>query len=64
MPAWVEKCVKGIMDDSNFKPREGRTKEESAWAICTSKYQKQKETLENKLRKNKKSNWDKYRKKK
>ena len=33
----VETCVRGLMSDSEFKPQEGKTKEESAWAVCQSK---------------------------
>ena len=36
-PKQVEECVKSIMADPKFKPQAGRTKEESAWAICQSK---------------------------
>lgn len=37
-PKEVEDCVKAIMADPDFKPQEGRTKEESAWAVCQSKH--------------------------
>jgi len=30
-----DKCVKDIMGDPNFKPQKGKTKEQSAFAICT-----------------------------
>jgi len=33
----MEKCVNGIMANSSFKPQKGRTKEESAHAICYSR---------------------------
>lgn len=33
-PERVDRCVESLMKDPNFKPREGRTKEESAWALC------------------------------
>jgi hypothetical protein len=38
MPKWVEDCVKEKMADSKFKPQEGKTKEESAWAVCQTIY--------------------------
>lgn len=34
MPAVVEACVQEKLADPSFKPREGQTKEEAAWAIC------------------------------
>lgn len=34
MPKAVEKCVKALMADPNFKPKPGSTKEQSAWAVC------------------------------
>lgn len=33
-PQRIDRCVQSLMDDPNFKPREGKTKEESAWALC------------------------------
>jgi len=42
MPAWLDNCVRGILKDPKFKPQKGRTKEESAWAICTAKYNEHK----------------------
>lgn len=33
-PEAVESCVSQILADPDFKPEEGRTREESAWAIC------------------------------
>lgn len=36
-PADVERCVESLMADADFKPKGGRTKEESAWAVCQSK---------------------------
>lgn len=36
-PAKVEECVRSLMSDPDFKPQEGRTKEESAYAVCNSK---------------------------
>ena len=38
MPEWTERCVKALMADPDFKPQEGRTKEESAWAVCQARY--------------------------
>jgi len=38
MPEWVDKCVKQKMADPKFKPQEGKTKEESAWAVCQTIY--------------------------
>ena len=37
-PKEVEDCVQALMDDPDFKPQEGRTKEESAWAVCQEKF--------------------------
>ena len=42
MPAAVEKCVRAIMANPDFKPKKGRTKEQSAWAICNARYQERK----------------------
>ena len=39
-PKEVEDCVRALMDDPDFKPQAGRTKEESAWAVCQSKHGK------------------------
>jgi len=39
MPKEVEKIKDALMEDPDFKPQEGKTKEESAWAIAQSKYQ-------------------------
>lgn len=39
-PKDVEECVRAIMADPDFKPQEGRTKEESAWAVCQAKHGK------------------------
>lgn len=30
----IEKCVSSLMADAKFKPKKGRTKKESAIAIC------------------------------
>ncbi len=32
--AKLDRCVRQLMEDHNFKPQEGRTKEESAFAVC------------------------------
>ena len=32
--AKVERCVEHLMNDPKFKPKKGRTKKESAWAVC------------------------------
>lgn len=32
----IEKCVSSIMADPKFKPQKGRTKKESAIAVCKS----------------------------
>ena len=34
-PAKLDRCVADLMADPDFKPQEGRTKEESAHAVCT-----------------------------
>ena len=34
MPSAVDRCVEHLLNDPNFKPRKGKTREESAWAIC------------------------------
>lgn len=39
-PKEVEDCVKALMADPDFKPKDGKTKEESAWAVCQSKHGK------------------------
>jgi len=33
-PAALERCVEHLMNDPNFKPKPGRTKRESAYAVC------------------------------
>jgi len=35
MPAALEKCVSDLKKDPDFKPKDGKTKEESAYAVCT-----------------------------
>jgi len=40
MPKEYDNCVKGIMGNPKFKPQKGRTKKESAHAICTKKFMK------------------------
>lgn len=37
-PQWVEDCVSKKMADPKFKPQEGKTKKESAWAVCQTIY--------------------------
>lgn len=39
-PASVDRCVAALMADPNFKPQAGRTKEESAWAVCQAQHKK------------------------
>jgi len=39
-PKKVEECVKSLMSNPDFKPKDGKTKEESAWAVCQSKFGK------------------------
>lgn len=39
MPKQIERCVMALMNDPDFTPEPGRSKEESAWAICTAQYQ-------------------------
>jgi len=39
-PKAVEDCVRALMADPDFKPQAGRTKEESAYAVCQSKHGK------------------------
>lgn len=34
MPKRVDRCVRRLMADPNFKPKGKRTKKESAWALC------------------------------
>lgn len=34
MPPKVDACVRSLMDSPKFKPKKGRTKEQSAWALC------------------------------
>jgi HK97 family phage prohead protease len=38
MPDSVDSCVDSILADPNFKPKAGKTKKESAYAICTAEY--------------------------
>jgi FKBP-type peptidyl-prolyl cis-trans isomerase len=40
-PKKVEECVRALMNDPDFKPQKGRTKEESAWAVCQAKFGKE-----------------------
>lgn len=39
-PAQVEECVKTLVNDPEFKPKDGKTKEESAWAVCQAQHKK------------------------
>ena len=41
MPKSVDACVKALVADPDFKPREGKTKEESAWAVCQAQHKAQ-----------------------
>jgi HK97 family phage prohead protease len=41
MPESVDACVKSILADPDFKPYTGQSKKDSAWAICTAKYEKE-----------------------
>jgi len=34
LPERVDRCVESLMKDPNFKPRPGKTKRESSWALC------------------------------
>lgn len=40
-PQKVEDCVDALMADPDFKQQDGKTKEESAWAVCQSKFGKE-----------------------
>lgn len=40
-PKEVHDCVNSLMNDPDFKPQDGKTKEESAWAVCQAKFGKQ-----------------------
>jgi len=40
MPKEYDDCVKGIIGNPDFKPQKGRTKKESAYAICTKQFMK------------------------
>ena len=42
MPAKVDEIHDALMRDPDFKPIEGRTKEESAWAVAWSQYNQMK----------------------
>tara|TARA_Y100000034_G_scaffold126979_1_gene179072 strand:+ start:2544 stop:3086 length:543 start_codon:yes stop_codon:yes gene_type:complete len=42
MPEKVDEIKDALMADPNFKPQKGQTKEESAWAVATSKVQQMK----------------------
>lgn len=36
-PAALDRCVEALMADPDFKPEEGRTKEQSAYAVCNAR---------------------------
>ncbi|MEK9740729.1 MAG: hypothetical protein VW262_06025 [Flavobacteriaceae bacterium] len=40
MPAKLDRCVQDLMNDPDFKPYKGRTKEQSAYAVCNSQVKK------------------------
>ena len=42
-PKEMDDCVKHLMADPNFKPKEGRSKEESAYAVCQSRMKEHRE---------------------
>ena len=43
MPKSVEDCVRAILANPDFKSKKkGRTREQSAWAICNARYQERK----------------------
>jgi len=42
-PAELDRCVQHLMNDPDFKPKEGRTKEESAFAVCQTQLNKKSE---------------------
>jgi len=44
-PASVERCVEALKNDPKFKPKDGKTKEESAWAVCQAAHDKGFETV-------------------
>jgi predicted RNA-binding Zn-ribbon protein involved in translation (DUF1610 family) len=34
LPPKVDRCVQSLLADPKFKPQKGKTKEQSAWALC------------------------------
>lgn len=46
MPAKVEEIKDALMQDPSFEPQEGRTKEESAWAVAWNRYKTMKKNEE------------------
>lgn len=41
MPAEFDRCVRNLMNDPDFKPREkGQSKKDAAYAVCTASYKK------------------------
>lgn len=43
MPKEFTDCIRGIMNNPDFKPQKGSTKRDSAYAICTERYKKRHE---------------------
>ena len=41
MPKSVDDCVKALMANPDFEPQEGKTKEDSAWAVCQTQHKAQ-----------------------
>lgn len=41
MPQEIERCVASLLQDKEFMPMKDRTREESAYAICYARQQKQ-----------------------
>lgn len=40
MPEEFDRCVEKLINDPDFKPKEGRTKKQAAHAVCTESYKK------------------------
>ena len=40
MPAEFDKCVRGMMSDPDFKAKDGKSKKDGAFAVCTTMYKK------------------------
>jgi len=45
MPKELDDCVRALMADPDFKPQAGRTKEESAYAVCQAKLGKKRDIV-------------------